>query len=412
MSWQNRLSCLLTHELPFNLDLLPPHACLVGGAVRDALLNRQRDYLDLDFVVPQLAVETAREIAKTCHAGFVILDQQRQIARIVFTDATVDFALQEGETVESDLHRRDFTINAIAYNPHTSELIDPLNGLKDLEQGILRMVSQSNLEDDPLRLLRAYRQAAQLHLTIEPTTRSTIALLAPLLSQVAAERVQTELGYLLSHPQGTYWLIEAWKDGILQPWLKNITSEKVQLLTQIEPSAQALQKHFNRQFDRNQDLILAKLTCLVSGDSQVAELELMDLKYSRAEIRTVTTALKYLPELQQTPHLMSLREQYFFFLHCGKVFPIIAILAMAHGVEQKSLFPIIKRYLDPSDPVAHPQCLVTGNDLMRDLNLNPSPLIGQLLTEIQIAQIEQKIGTVDEALNFAQDLANSRQDKF
>jgi tRNA nucleotidyltransferase (CCA-adding enzyme) len=61
-------------------------------------------------------------------------------------------------------------MNAIAYNPHTSELIDPLNGYRDLQQGIIRMVSPKNLQDDPLRLLRAYRQAAQMGFIIEPET--------------------------------------------------------------------------------------------------------------------------------------------------------------------------------------------------------------------------------------------------
>ena len=80
-------------DIPFSLDLLPPSAYLVGGAVRDALLNRKGAYLDLDFVLPQQAVETARKIALQHQGGFVILDEQRQIARVVFPEGTVDFAL-------------------------------------------------------------------------------------------------------------------------------------------------------------------------------------------------------------------------------------------------------------------------------------------------------------------------------
>lgn len=407
MYWQNRLSYVITHQLPFNLEMLPHNACLVGGAVRDALLNRQRDYLDLDFVLPHLAVETARKIAKFYHAGFVVLDQQRQIARVVFKEATVDFALQEGESLETDLHRRDFTINAIAYNPHTGDLIDPFQGLNDLEEGLLRMISQGNLEDDPLRLLRAYRQASQLNFIIEPTTRSTIALLAPLLTQVAAERVQTEIGYLSNHSQGTYWLIEAWKDGIIQTWFKNATCQNVKLLSQIEPSFQRLQKKFETKFNVSiEELMLAKLTCLVSSIPEEAEIELIQFKYSRREIRAVTTALKYLAILQAKTEKMSVREKYFFFLEVGKTFPIIAILAVAKGVDQEIIFALIEHYLDPSDLVAHPQPLVTGNDLIQYLHLNPSPLIGKCLIELQIAQIEGKIATLDEAINFAKNLLN------
>ncbi|ACK68654.1 Polynucleotide adenylyltransferase region [Gloeothece citriformis PCC 7424] len=401
---------LFTYHLPFDLTLLPDNAYLVGGAVRDALLKRHRDYLDLDFVLPQLAIETARKIAKVYHAGFVILDQQRQIARVVFKESTVDFALQEGETLETDLHRRDYTVNAIAYNPHRGKLIDPLGGLNDLKQGILRMVSQKNLEDDPLRLLRAYRQAAQLNFTIDPITRSTLSKLAPLLSQVAAERVQTELGYLLTHSQGTYWIIEAWKDGLFKDWFKTLTPDKIDLLSRIDSSVQTLQKKLNEQFKVTEETLgIAKLTCLVSHVPEQAELELIDLKYSRAEIRAVTTTLKAIFQLQEHSDQMTLREQYFFFLQVGNIFPILAIFAIALGINQELILALSQRYLDPHDPVAHPQPLITGHDLKESLNLKPSPLIGKLLTELQIAQIEEKIVTVDEAIDFAKYLINSEQ---
>jgi tRNA nucleotidyltransferase (CCA-adding enzyme) len=149
----------LSPDYPFSLELLPKTAYMVGGAVRDAMLGRTREYLDLDFVLPCDAVKVARKIANHYKAGFVLLDPQRQIARVVFPQATVDFAQQSGESVETDLHRRDFTVNAIAYNPHTQEIIDPLQGRADLERRLLRMISPANLQDDPLRLMRAYRQA-------------------------------------------------------------------------------------------------------------------------------------------------------------------------------------------------------------------------------------------------------------
>jgi tRNA nucleotidyltransferase (CCA-adding enzyme) len=117
------VSSLADINWPFSLELLPQPAYLVGGAVRDAMLERHSEYLDLDFVLLD-AVKTARAIARSYQAGFVLLDHQRQIARVVFPHATVDFAQQEG-SLETDLNRRDFTINAIAYNPHNGEIIDP-----------------------------------------------------------------------------------------------------------------------------------------------------------------------------------------------------------------------------------------------------------------------------------------------
>ena len=413
MSWQENLSNLLLKNLPFSLEFLPPQACLVGGAVRDAWLNRQGEYLDLDFVLPKLAVETAQKIANYYHAGFVVLDCERQIARVVFPQGTVDFAQQEGDSLEADLRRRDFTVNAIAYNPHHSQLIDPLQGVADLQQGVLRMICTANLEDDPLRLLRAYRQAAQLNFTIEAVTRSTIRTLAPLLAKVAAERVQTELGYLLGSLQGNAWLKAAWEDGLLQFWFQNAQAENLNQLARVDDAAKSIAEIVGRDaisqlFPSSKDRIypqplqLAKLASLLSRDATAAESELVRLKYSRAEIRTVTSALKHLPRLLQAQtQPMSLREQYFFFLDVGDVFPVLVVLGMAVGLNPETITPLLQRYLNPQDQVAHPTPLVTGHDLIQKLKLRPSPQIGQLLTQIQLARIEGKITTGEEALELA-----------
>ena len=186
----NSLSALSPENWPFEAKMLPQTVYLVGGSVRDALLKRKTTYLDLDFIILDQAVSIARNIAKEYQAGFVVLDAERKIARVVFKGTTVDFAEIEGNSLKEDLWRRDFTINAIAYNPFTNELIDLFNALKDLQDGIIKMVKFANLKKDPLRLLRAYRQAAQLGFVISPETQTTIREFAPLLTQVAAERVR------------------------------------------------------------------------------------------------------------------------------------------------------------------------------------------------------------------------------
>ncbi|MGQ4649035.1 CCA tRNA nucleotidyltransferase [Lyngbya aestuarii] len=402
---------------PFSLEWLPPEACLVGGAVRDALLERTPEYLDLDFVVPTKAIKIARQLAYHYKAGFVVLDAQRQIARVVFEQATVDIAQQEGDSLETDLQRRDFTINAIAYNPHTSKLIDPLQGVSDLHAGIIRMVSVKNLQDDPLRLLRAYRQASQLGFTIEPATRSVIQSLAPLLGQVSAERIQLELGYLLKSPQGTPWLKAAWEDGLLQTWFPDVAAQGIAQIEAIDQCNILLrQKWLELQIKLQASvsgkllpwLSLAKLASLVSSAPEAAEAQLWRLKYARAEIRTVVTAVKYLPELIAHANLqMSLREQYFFFQNVGLVFPVLIVLVVTRGVPVEVITPLIERYLKPDDPVAHPQALVTGKDLKEALHLPAGPLVGKLITEIQIAQIEGKIKSRETALNFAAQLVDS-----
>ncbi|PMB43044.1 [cytidine(C)-cytidine(C)-adenosine (A)]-adding enzyme [Fischerella thermalis CCMEE 5205] len=408
------LSTLAPENWPFSIESLPQPAYIVGGAVRDAILGRTREYLDLDFVLPVNAVSVAHQIAKQYKAGFVLLDSERQIARVVFPNATADFAQQEGISLETDLHRRDFTVNAIAYNPHTQEIIDPLQGCADIEKQLLRMVSPKNLEDDPLRLLRAYRQASQLDFTIEPDTQAAIRGLASHINRVAAERVRVELGYMLANSQGSVWLINAGKDGLLTPFFKNATEANLQKLSAVDTAATQLTHFWPQLGEQLQNPVrdtvkttwlgIAKLACLVNPNPEIAEIELQELTYSRAEIKAITTALKLFPQLQAP--LMTLREQYFFFQEAGTVFISTAVLSVVHGQSVKAIAPLVNRYLNPNDLVAHPTPLVSGRDIMLALNIPASPLVGKLLTEIAIAQIEGKIYTAAQAIELAASLVD------
>ncbi|MCF2149708.1 CCA tRNA nucleotidyltransferase [Desmonostoc muscorum LEGE 12446] len=433
-------STLAPENWPFSLALLPQPAYMVGGAVRDAILGRTREYLDLDFVIPSNAVKVAKAIAHHYNAGFVLLDAERQIARVVFPHATADFAQQEGDSLEVDLHRRDFTINAIAYNPHTQEIIDPLQGYADLQQGILRMVSPANLKDDPLRLMRAYRQAAQLNFTIESATQTTIRSLASHISTVAAERFRVEIGYLLANAQGTPWITTAWEDGLLTPFFKNATRESLNKLAAVDNAAVLLAQNWQqlgvqlqayvRDSIKTTWLAIAKLASLVNPNPELAEIELQELTYSRAEVRGVTTALKLSPHLKVAN--MSLREQYFLFQDADIVFPATVVLAVAfdnlveamsgdnqlntavattqgtHAARCLVFAPLINRYLNPDDLVAHPTPLVSGKDLIIALDIPASPIVGKLLTEIAIAQAEGKISTPTDAIAFARELIEAK----
>lgn len=397
---------LATVDFPGDLARLPADAYLVGGSVRDALLNRYRVPLDLDFVLPEKAIATAKKMANFYGAGFVVLDKVREIARVVFPQGTLDLARQEGTSLIADLNRRDFTINAIAYNIQSQQLVDPLGGLKDLEQGVLRMVSTQNLEDDPLRLIRAYRQAAQLDFRIEAETRMAISDRAFLIKTIAAERVQAELNYIFNAPQGDKWLKIAIEDGLLEFWLTNINQSKIE---QLDSLIRGIEYCLASNLDQSELAILTRLSTLVADDPLTAETELTQLKYARVQIKAVVKTVKHLPQLQQMRQQMSLREQYFWFLEVKDIFPILIARAIATGVSLAIIKPLIERYLDPLDLVAHPQSLVTGNDLISQLNLKPSPMIGKLLTEVQIAQIESKISTQQEAIEFANSIIETTE---
>jgi len=398
-------------SFPFPIAWLPSDAYLVGGTVRDTLLNRKRQEFDLDLVVIDRAVELARDLAKRCDAGFVVLDATRDIARIVFPQGTVDVAKIEGESLEQDLHRRDFTINSIALHIRLQKLIDPLGGKDDLEANLIKMVSPANLKADPLRLFRAYRQAAQLNFTIDPQTRNTITQLASELKNVAPERIKTELSYLLETRKGSVYLQQAWEDGLLSICFPSVTQQQVEEVARIDVIKETLRQessHLVATWEKNVGgqsntlQSLAKLACLVSVSPEEAENQLTGLKFSRAEIRTVTSSLSLLPRLLEARvETMSLRDRYFFFQEARNVFPCLLLTAMAKGLSLTAAKPLLEHYLNPHDPVAYPQPIVTGKDLLRSLSLSPSPRIGELLTELQIAYIEGKVNSPSEAIDLA-----------
>jgi len=181
---------------------------LVGGAVRDLLLGRE-SIVDLDFAVPNDGLKVTRKVANALNAAFYPLDEERGTGRVVYDAPTaygvkqnyLDFATYRGATLLEDLADRDFTINAIALRlTGAMDLVDPSNGRADLVAGQIRLVSDTAFDNDPVRVLRAVRQAAEFNFSIETTTYQRAKQAAPQLSGVSPERQRDELLKLLNTP--------------------------------------------------------------------------------------------------------------------------------------------------------------------------------------------------------------------
>ncbi len=181
---------------------------LVGGAVRDALLGR--DTKDIDVAVemsPRGLLELAQDLADALEGRYVLLHDEIGVARVLLPDSETIDVVAAPDGVTRDLTRRDFTVNAMALPLDAIlsadaqvEVIDRHNGRADLASGVLRAVSPSVLDDDPVRLIRAPRLAAELGFVVSDECGNDIRQRAKMLERSSSERVREEFLKLLAAP--------------------------------------------------------------------------------------------------------------------------------------------------------------------------------------------------------------------
>lgn len=181
---------------------------IVGGFVRDSLLGRQT--CDLDLALEGDVAAVASEVAAELGGTAIPMDRERGVHRVVARSGgetwQVDLAALHGP-IEADLARRDFTVDAMALPlaeaegpPDAWPVLDPLGGREDLARRLIRATGPSVFQDDPVRLVRAFRLATALGFTVEPWTAERIRREARLVAQVSGERVRDELLAVLSMP--------------------------------------------------------------------------------------------------------------------------------------------------------------------------------------------------------------------
>jgi len=238
------LTAILT-KISQSLATQKKQGYIVGGFIRDRLLKRQTN--DIDIAVSGDAIRIARKVAKEIGGRFVLLDDVNIVARVIVvkdeqpTKRAIDRESHGKEwhfdfssfarDIRSDLARRDFTINAMAVElgqfvaaslaASTSsrkpakaraekrpilKLVDPFSGRQDLRDKVVRRVSEQIFETDAARLLRAVRLAAELDFTIESETESLIRSHCQTVTQVPGERIREELLRLLALPRASYHL--------------------------------------------------------------------------------------------------------------------------------------------------------------------------------------------------------------
>jgi tRNA nucleotidyltransferase/poly(A) polymerase len=217
---------------------------LVGGSVRDDLLGRHGH--DHDFAVQGNAKAMAETVARRLGATlFTIGSGQEANHRVVSGKDIYDFTALVGHSIEEDLKRRDFTINAMAFDLKTQELIDPLGGKEDLFSGRIRLVSHDAILNDPVRMLRAFRFAAIYGFRLVPETFDRIRSECGRIVGVAGERVRSELFKMM-----------AVEDSF--PTIKHMVEAGLmtKIVPEMEPTRGCLQnnRHTRDVFDHTMDV--------------------------------------------------------------------------------------------------------------------------------------------------------------
>ena len=365
-------------DWPISISDLPPGSALVGGSVRDALLNKLSQKPDLDFVIPTNAINFSENLSKKINGTFIKLDEKRDIARLVINGWTLDFARQVGENLQDDLLRRDFRINAIALRlTGKPEIFDPTGGINDLKSKKIVAISEKNLLDDPLRILRGFRFMCELDFELEKKTKTFLKNNVDKLSNVAPERMKMEILKIVN----SKWNSSVWKTylelQLLNEWNDNnfpyIELERKDISTK------------NPIFGS----FLSKLIFLLSDEG------LSRLTFSKNQIKRCKNLRFWVHKINK---LDDLSEDERFQLHIDLEEDLPSFILFLKERDSSSW---LKRWEDPSDPLFHPSTPLNGHLLQKVFQLPPGPFLGELIRHLSKEKAYGRFFTDAEALEVA-----------
>jgi poly(A) polymerase len=441
---------------------------LVGGAVRDRLLGRPTG--DYDVVVAVDAPAVARQLARATHAHAFELSEGFGAWRVMSRDRSwqLDLLPLAGDTIEDDLRRRDFTVNAIAEPLGGGDPVDPLGGLADLRARRLRMVSPQAFAADPLRSLRLARLACELDFEVESDTAAAAREHAPALAGVAAERVFAEIRRIV--------IADRALDGLALMDALEVTDAVLPELTRLHGVEQSRYHHLDVhhhtravlaetiELERDPDRWLGEhaqaVTLLLAeplaneltrgqalrfgalfhdvakpqtrnvtsegrvtfmghdaAGAQVAAAALTRLKASERLRDHVAALTRHHLRLGFLVHEMPLsRRAVYRYLHaCEPVEVDVTLLSVADRLATRGRGSdvAIARHLELARELLgealawradRPRPPVRGDELARAVGLEPGPKIGRVLAELEEASFAGEIASADEAIAWAREL--------
>jgi len=324
----------------------------VGGALRDRLLGDSHS--DYDFATSARPEEVRRLFRRSVAVGIKygtvgVLDRRRVLHEVTTfrRDVTTDgrhAVVEYGVSLDEDLARRDFTINAIAYHPLRGEWRDPFGGAGDLERRIVRAVgvAAERFREDYLRILRAVRFAARFGFDVEPATWDAARAAAPGLARLSAERVREEWFKGLDTARDPAELVRLWIEvGAAERWMPELTAAS-------GPSDQAAARA------RPRDPVL--LTALYAADPVPV---LKRLKASNAEVGRAAAIVQGPPAPDGDSEAAARR----WLSRTGAAADDLAALHRLRHGSGPGWAAVVHAVRERGDPVGRGQLAINGDDL-------------------------------------------------
>ena len=437
---------------------------LVGGTVRDYYMGLESTDRDI-IVMDEDARKFALKLSDLFDATFVPLDEENRIYRLVLPDKInyIDVTNPAGDSIEKDLMRRDLTINAIAVNIRTGDVIDISGGVTDIKNKCINYVNELNFVDDPLRLLRVYRFQALYGFQLAPETINAVCKYSDLIHKPAVERINYEILKLFS---GEYAHIAL--ENMNKTWLLEEIFPFVKELKQVPPNSHhhldlfhhsiETVKQIQNLYNESSDVVKEHLNAIdFGGFSRLAHLKLAgfmhdigkfstwtidegkhrfikhddvgakmsvkilkDLHFSNKQIDYISSMIKYhiypshvMTSVQITEKIMM---RYVRKMDTNSIDAVILAQAdrlSARGpeitdeiVERNitSLNMLLRFYLEARETLKPLPKLLDGNDVMKILNIKPSKKLGEIMEALHEAQISGDVITKDHAVEFVKKL--------
>ena len=441
---------------------------LVGGAVRDFLMGKE-PIIDRDIAIKG-AENFAHKLEQDFDGTFIPLDEENKIYRVVLSDKVnyIDVTELQGNNIEEDLQRRDFKINAIAYNLKTKEFIDPLNGRNDIKNKTLSHIKDENFKEDPLRILRAFRFIAVTGFEPTEDLKNAITKYKNLILLPSKERIMYEIMKLFGGEYCSKTLLLMDEFGILEdifPCVKEFkqvppnshhhldlfhhlieTVRNIEFLYQ-EASPQE-QEHLNKTdfggFPRINHLKLAgflhdlgKFSTwtieettgrhrFIKHDDVGAKMcvpILRDLKFSKKQIEYISFMIKNhiypsnviaSPELSEKVIMRYLRKTGDNVIDNIYLAKADRLSARGQDITEEiiksnieGLDKLLKFYFDKKESLKPLPKLLDGNEIMKILNISPSHKLGEIIDALKEAQISGDVNNIDEAISFVKKASHS-----